>query len=217
LLREFCNLWSENPQNSNEGKYTHENYFAQTLSTRRASRARDHNPLGSLDSPAQAGYTVTLQQVGPNVVATGSGAINLTGLTFSQSATGANPGLRPSGAGYSAFISTGPASSSVDYYYSPTGPTSFGSSSFLTSASSGSGYMVGIFTSVLGNILIVPRGYVSGTALPGMAIYIGKTFAILGVTPGTYVWRWGIGANQKLHVKNPTGNPTGERASDRHN
>src|SRR5438876_3693989 len=35
--------------------------------------------------PAQAGYTVTLQQVGPDVVATGSGAINLTGLTFFQS------------------------------------------------------------------------------------------------------------------------------------
>ena len=31
--------------------------------------------------PAQA-YTVTLQQVGSNVVANGSGAINLTGLTF---------------------------------------------------------------------------------------------------------------------------------------
>ena len=33
--------------------------------------------------PAQAGYTVTLQQVGPDVVATGSGAIDLRGLTFS--------------------------------------------------------------------------------------------------------------------------------------
>ena len=32
--------------------------------------------------PAQA-YTVTLKQVGSNVVATGSGAIDLTGLTFS--------------------------------------------------------------------------------------------------------------------------------------
>jgi hypothetical protein len=31
---------------------------------------------------AQAGYIVTLQQVGPDVVATGSGAINLHGLTF---------------------------------------------------------------------------------------------------------------------------------------
>ena len=34
--------------------------------------------------PAQA-YTVTLEQVGSNVVATGSGAINLTGLTFFSS------------------------------------------------------------------------------------------------------------------------------------
>ena len=32
--------------------------------------------------PVQA-YTVTLEQVGSNVVATGSGAINLTGLIFS--------------------------------------------------------------------------------------------------------------------------------------
>ena len=31
--------------------------------------------------PAQA-FTITLEQVGSNVVATGSGAINLTGLTF---------------------------------------------------------------------------------------------------------------------------------------
>ena len=33
--------------------------------------------------PAQA-YSVTLQQVGSNVVATGSGPIDLTGLTFAQ-------------------------------------------------------------------------------------------------------------------------------------
>ena len=31
---------------------------------------------------AQAGYIVTLQQVGADVVATGSGAIDLTGLRF---------------------------------------------------------------------------------------------------------------------------------------
>ena len=31
--------------------------------------------------PAQAGYIVTLRQVGPDVVATGSGAIETTSLT----------------------------------------------------------------------------------------------------------------------------------------
>ena len=159
--------------------------------------------------PAQAGYTVTLQQVGPDVVATGSGAIDLNGLTFGQSGT-LNPGLRPNGGGplHSAFINTGPISSNVDMYSSPIGPTSFGSS-VVALASGGSGYMVGILTSTyLGNRLSVPTGYVSGTALPGMAIYINTTFANLGVTPGTYVWTWGIGPNQNFTLKIPPANPT---------
>ena len=46
--------------------------------------------------PAQAGYTVTLEQVGPDVVATGSGAINLHGLTFYQSGS-QNPAIVPHG------------------------------------------------------------------------------------------------------------------------
>ncbi len=149
--------------------------------------------------PAQAGYTVTLQQVGTDVVATGSGAIDLNGLTFVTSGT-QNPGLRPTGNVYTALIYTGPISSNVDFYSHPAGSTSFGSGGF-TYASSGSGYMFGIFTSYLGNALIVPMGYVSGTELPGMAIYTGKTFATLGVTPGTYVWTWGIGPNQNFTLQ----------------
>src|SRR6266487_2921586 len=152
---------------------------------------------------AQAGYTVTLQQVGPNVVATGSGAINLTGLTFFQSGS-----LDPQVSPYSVLlplhgiigISTGPTSSNVDIYSSPTGPTSFGTGG-PTAASSGSGDMVGIARIFWGSSLSVPTGYVSGTALSGMAIYTGKTFATLGVTPGTYVWTWGTGANQNFTLK----------------
>src|SRR5258707_677459 len=45
--------------------------------------------------PAQAGYTVTLQQVGYDVVAIGSGAIDLRGLTFSNS-TFLGPEITPS-------------------------------------------------------------------------------------------------------------------------
>ena len=162
--------------------------------------------------PAQAGYTVTLQQVGPDVVATGSGAINLHGLTFSQSVS-KNPAMMshtafPSQVAIVAAIYTGPISSSVDVYAGPSGPTSFGSGP-RGSASSGSGDMVGIseryyfegdFSTCF---LSVPAGYVSGTALSDSATYSGTTLADLGVTPGTYVWTWGTTANQNFTLEIP--------------
>src|SRR4029077_7545851 len=132
--------------------------------------------------PAEAGYTVTLQQVGPDVVATGSGAISLTGLTFLRDFGNpiASPGIKPFGFGIgpiaSRFIYTGSTSSSVDFYGAINGPTSFGSG-FLHVASSGSGDMVGISTAgCCGiNLLSVPTGYVSGTALSDSAIYSGAS------------------------------------------
>ena len=71
--------------------------------------------------------------------------------------------------------------------------------------------MVGIFEGwtegeVLG-LLSVPTGYASGTALSDMATYSGKTLATLGVTPGTYVWTWGNGANQKFTLQIPPAPP----------
>ena len=159
--------------------------------------------------PAQAGgYTVTLQQVGPNVVATGNGAIDLTGLTFAYS-TSVDPGLSPSAVrGFirgGAFIYTGPTSSRVDLYFHPSGPTTFGGSGFFRSANSGSGDMVGIAARVTlfekeihPTYLAVPKGYVSGTSLSDRATYSWK---VSGTEPGTYVWRWGNGANQKFTLK----------------
>src|SRR5205823_1251715 len=142
--------------------------------------------------PAQAGYIVTLQQVGPDVVATGSGAISLTGLTFSQS-TSVNPEIRVFSGGLLSFsiLHTGPTSSSVDSYIGATGPTSFGSRSpifphnLVWSANSGSGDMVGIAAGSEGAGIYVPTGYVSGTALSDSAIYSDAS-GTLGVTPGIY-------------------------------
>ena len=150
--------------------------------------------------PAQAGYIVTLQQVGPDVVATGSGPLDLTGLAKSNSST-TGPELHPStGVYFGAAILTGPRTTTDLYAGNPGGPTSFGSGG-LTEASSGSGDMVGIFKGLLVGGLFVPTGYVSGTALSGMAIYRGKSFATLGVTPGTYFWAWGGGANQSFTLQ----------------
>ena len=41
----------------------------------------------------------------------------------------------------------------------------------------------------------MPSGYVSGANLSETAAYNGATFASLHLTPGTYTWSWGTGAN----------------------
>ena len=140
--------------------------------------------------PAQAGYIVTLQQVGSDVVATGSGAIDVNGLTL------------------------GPFRGFRDVYSGRTiGPTSFGGFPLSIPPSSSSGTRVGIATRGIYEFsLFVPTGYVSGTFLSGSVTYSGETLASLGVTPaslgvtpGTYVWKWGSGANQNftLQIKTP--------------
>jgi hypothetical protein len=150
----------------------------------------------SFAQPAHA-YTITLEQVGSNVVATGSGAIDLTGLSFTGTDLLDNPLINP----FIGFILTG-ASASTSSYTSLafSGPLGFGQvfgSGAL--ASSGSGDLVGIFGSL--QLVFVPDGYVSGTLLSDSATYNGATFASLGATPGTYVWTWGAGANQNFTLQ----------------
>src|SRR4051794_28370640 len=96
---------------------------------------------GLISSPAQAGYVVTLQEVGGDVVATGSGPIDLIGLIHINS-VGAFPGGMLPSLGY---ITTGPVSGggSTDVYSGFTGPTNFGSGGGA-SANSGNGISVGI-------------------------------------------------------------------------
>ena len=140
--------------------------------------------------PAQA-YTVTLEQMGADVVANGSGAINLTGLAFFGGGSFFITTLIPS----LGRISTGPPPSglgSVDLYRVFSGPANFGSGGQHNATESlSSGNFVGIQASV--NELFVPHGYMSNSALSSSATWTGATFASLGVTPGTYVWSWGTG------------------------
>jgi hypothetical protein len=142
--------------------------------------------------PAQA-YTVTLEQVGSNVVANGSGAINLTGLTFfipSLTLAEVNAG--------DGVISTGPHGfGSVDLYTGFMGPPSFGSGGPVA-PNTGSGDFVGISGGTMLTFLLVPQGYASGAALSDSMTFNNATFASLGLTSGTYVWTWGTGANQKF-------------------
>jgi hypothetical protein len=147
-------------------------------------------------APAQAGYTVTLVQQGNNVVASGSGPIDLTGLSFVSTFFNSafiipNLGLIYTGPEF-------PHHPFVDTYTGITGPTSFGSGG-ESDPSSGSGDLVGIENGVhILRAVFVPHGYVSGTALSDTSTYDNATIASLGVTPGTYEWTWGGGANQNF-------------------
>jgi hypothetical protein len=127
-------------------------------------------------------YSVTLAEVGANVVATGSGALDTSPLSF-NSFLSTQGQINPSGG----TILTGLQSAFLEVVFtgSITGPTSFGSGG-LTNASSGSGFLVGINVA-LGQILL-PTNAQNIQSLPGTATYDNATFASLGVTPGTYVW-----------------------------
>ena len=140
--------------------------------------------------PAQA-YTVRLNEVGANVVATGSGAIDLTGLfLFTPHATSAGVFANE------AYISMGSVGALQDIYSGFTGPTNFGSGGFLTLANTSSGDPVGIWgdSRFFGiGLIFVPPGYVSNHTLSDSITFNNSTFATLGLTPGTYEWMWGTG------------------------
>jgi hypothetical protein len=142
---------------------------------------------------AQAGYVVDLTQQGSNVVATGSGPIDLTGLTVFRKGVAARTGVDPIDG---ILFTGGPArSGTFDIYQNFSGPGGFGSGG-PTNASSGSGDFVGIVSG--SGFLNVPAGYLSDSPLSDTSTYLSQTFGSLGVTPGTYEWTWGSGANQNF-------------------
>ena len=155
--------------------------------------------------PAQAGYVVTLQQVGPDVVATGSGTLDTTGLAKNVDPPFA-PALVQPDAGT---INTGPTgftSDSERLGNLVSGPASFGSGE-QTLASSGSGDTVGFALLPPGQFnLFVPQTCAfSCGPLSDTSTYAGATFASLGITPGTYKWTWGTGPDQNFTIQAGTG------------
>ena len=140
-------------------------------------------------------YNVTLEQVGADVVATGSGAFNLMGLDFF--ASGVANGFGVSAINGTIVMGSG-VNTGVDTYNGFTGPTSFGSGGDFF-ANTGSGDFVAI-QGFLGGHLYVPHDY-AGAALSDSITFNNSNFATMGLTPGTYVWSWGDGANQNFTLQ----------------
>lgn len=133
---------------------------------------------------AQAAVTFNIQEVGGNVVATGSGAINTTGLTVAATAN------------YSKFINGGNGGvivgsgliDSVKYTNAATSFQSFGTTTNFVFASSSTGDEFGLHLADQ-NSIFLPVGYVSNTALAGALTINGATLASLNLTPGSYLVR----------------------------
>jgi hypothetical protein len=183
-------------------------------------------------NPSQAGIIVTLEQVKEcgalppchyHVVVSAEGTLNLTDLTpFDESLpVVAGAEILP----FAAKIVVGtlpPQYLPVDEYISPLviGPSDFGPAygggHAFTVPSSGTGDRFGILgdsTSSLGNLIIVPDGYVSGDPWSATSLYNHESFKTIGVTPGTYVWTWGTGLNADSFTVEVTPFPVPEPVS----
>lgn len=146
---------------------------------------------------ARAEFVVTTQQVGNNLVFTGSGTINTAALTYGFHVTSASAQIGPENP-WALFGASGGA----DYYSGVTNnPTTFGFLNILTFATSATGDMVGTPSS---GYLTLPTSYVSDTTLSDTATYDNATLASLGITPGVYTWSWGSGVTADSFVFNAT-------------
>ena len=148
--------------------------------------------FGLCAPPAQAAYTITIEQVGSDVVATGSGSINFDALAVYGDELDTSLIAASGGA-----IIVGPTTPTDDTYYSGvTGPITFGAGGEFLADSGGGGIVgLGTFDEPSGGVVAVPQGYVSGAPLgTSTATFTNATISGLGLTPGAYVWTWGDGA-----------------------
>ena len=148
--------------------------------------------LATRSVPANATYIVTLEQVGSNVLGTGSGSLDFTALPFRNLFANGQAGLNPSRPSL-ALGPTSPTTGDIAIGVI-SGPATFGSGggAFPINAETGTGPFVGLDD--FSQELLFPHGYASGSPL-GISTdtWFNASFASLGVTPGTYTWTWGSG------------------------
>jgi hypothetical protein len=145
-------------------------------------------PTPTPTSGATGDFTVTVSQVGPDVVWNGSGKFNLAALTFA--------GPQTLGGGFnggSAVWAIGPVTSVTSYSGVTTFPASFGTGGVGVTSNTGSTF--GILPGGGGRSLYVPTGYTSNTIISGTSTYANQTIAGMGLSGGTYTWSWGSGGS----------------------
>jgi hypothetical protein len=145
--------------------------------------------FGSVAAPsARAAYTITFTESGGNILESGSGSFDLTGLNNVGNADSLGGELYPHGG---LFVG-GPEGPQMFYYSIPITDSVFWGPGSITYANSSVGDAVLI--SVQGAIIGVSPSYESGQPLSESSVFNNSTFESLGLTPGTYVENWDAGA-----------------------
>ena len=129
--------------------------------------------------------TFDFAEVGGNVVMTGAGSIDLSGIG-SASCTSTSRGPEVSGA--IGFVFTGPGAYCFTSATGGIADIAFGTGGITTGASV-SGDVMGFWA--FNDIFYTPVGYVSQSLLSSTATWAGASFASLGLTAGTYEYTVG--------------------------
>ena len=137
-----------------------------------------------------SGFTVTVKEVGSDVVWSGAGTLNLTNLTV-ENTTNMSPGYQAN----QAIWACGSSNSPSDFYGGAAFtiyPLAFDVFGAFVPPYSGEGSTFGIVPSLSPRAVVVPTGYVSNTYISGSTLYQNTTIASMGLSGGTYVYSWGI-------------------------
>jgi hypothetical protein len=155
---------------------------------------------------ASAAFIATIEQIGSNVVFTGSGSINTGSATITSTFDGAdftNPGA--------AAFHIGPSTTDIEATYSSiTGPANFGSFA-LDQPTSETGDYFGFNRT--NRDFTLPTGYTSGSQLSDSSTFAGQTLSSMGITAGTYTYSFGSSPNADTFTINASIVPVPEPAS----
>ncbi|WP_137181548.1 PEP-CTERM sorting domain-containing protein [Roseomonas sp. AR75] len=143
--------------------------------------------LGALGAaPAEAAFTFSFSQGAGYVAGNGSGSIDTASLApagsgeVSRGAVNASLGM----------LGVAEGLVPLDFYTGIAGPPQFGHAGLhFADRSDGTGFTFQAAVGMIG----LPQGYVSRTGLGGHLMFLGESFASLGLVVGTFVYSWGSG------------------------
>ena len=153
-------------------------------------------------SAAQANASVifTVQEMNGDTIMTGSGTLDLTGMTETVHTFSIDPRM-----GSQTFFLVGAKGQTFQEWDGPiTGPGVIGLGDFHElPATSGTGDLFGLGFGGANKSIPLPLNYVSGQSLSGTATYFHSLLVGSLVTPGTYVWTLPSGDTITLNAIDP--------------